>query len=153
MEAMKTRTVQDVPRPPFSDWWCYIHNITPTSALIVKLEGMAMLRALGAEIPAFIKTNVIDVPKRGDILSVNAIKNSPAVSKIVWHDDKPGELGVTINFKDGDFVHLSEKYEDLETDTKWSPRRVDISEGMEHEIFRVRLLRRLFRIHGFIEKI
>ncbi len=56
MKPIKTKTIQEVERPPFAEWWCYIHNITPTSPIKRKLGTMAMLRSLKIEATAFVKT-------------------------------------------------------------------------------------------------
>lgn len=152
MQPMKTRTVQDVPKPAFSDWWCYIHGITPTSPLVAKLEAMNIFRALGVDIPAFIKKNIIEVPKTGGTLSVKAITNSPNVKEFVWSEN-PDELTLQIRFKNGEAVSVTENKNRIKSDIEKTRRVVPSNETELHELMRVRLLRSLFRIPGFLEKL
>ena len=60
MEAMKTITIQDVPRPPFAEWYCEIKGINSTSHFRVKLEMMYMLRAICPHepIPEFLSQGI-----------------------------------------------------------------------------------------------
>lgn len=152
MQPMKTRTVQDVPRPAFSDWWCYIHGITPTSPLVVKLETMNILRALGAEIPAFIKKNVLEVPKTSGVISVKAITESPKVDRVVWEEDET-RLSVTVHFNNGNMTSVWEDITKLEEQTFKKFRARPSTDQHRHEIMRVHLLRRLFRVKGFAEQL
>lgn len=152
MQPMKTRTVQDVPKPAFSEWWCYIHGITPTSPLKAKLETMNTLKALGAEIPAFIKKNASEAPKTSGALSAKAITESPKVDRIVWEEDET-RLSVTVHFKNGETTSVSEDISKLEDQTFKKFRERPSTDQNRHETMRVHLLRRLFRVKGFAEQL
>lgn len=147
-----SHTVQDIPKPAFSDWWCYIHGITPTSPLVAKLEAMNIFRSLGVDIPAFIKKNVVEVPKTSGVLSVKAITESPKVDRVVWEEDETW-LSATVHFKNGDIISVSEEISKLEEQTFKKFRARPSTDQHRHEIMRVHLLRRLFRVKGFAEQL
>lgn len=152
MQPMKTRTVQDVPKPAFSEWWCYIHGITPTSPLAAKLETMNILRDLGVEMPALIKKNALEAPKTSGVISVKAITESPKVDRIVWEEDET-RLSATVHFKNGETTSVSEDISKLEEQTFKKFRETPSTDQHRHETMRVHLLRRLFRVKGFTEQL
>lgn len=154
MQPMKTRTVQDVPRPPFAEWYCEIKGITGTSMFRAKLEMMNILRSVFPHepIPEFL-SDVIHKVKGKFTPVVKAITDSPKVDKIEFTYTR-STLYAEIKFKTGQTIVLSESrkklYEEVEKTTGGNNV---LTADQFQDIVCVRLLRRFFRRSDFMDLI
>lgn len=150
---MIQRTVQDVDRPPFAEWYCEIKGVKGTSMFRVKLEAMLMLRSICPyePLPTFLSEAVHDV-KGHFIPAVKAITDSDKVAKIEFTYNSSA-LYVEIKFKEGQTIVISENLATLHKEVfRTTTERVFT--GIEFEqLVKNRLLRRFFRRRDFMELI
>lgn len=150
-----SHTIQDVERPPFAEWWCYIRGITPTSPLTRKLEAMYTLRQLGVDAPAFLNhqnSGIYEVHNNEFYFSTKAITNSPNVERITWSMDG-GKVTADIKFKNGKaFSHSEDNYQ-LPDKIRNSSIRKFRPDTDASTLYRIYVLRSFFKKDGFVEEL